>query len=246
LDVGFKLKELVIKRQHNCKTTGFWTEKSIKNNFLLLAHEYLPIFEKPNKDINNIVNERSPSCRGLIVKSEDPVISKVHELETTCVWLFPSNDYEKRLDSNVIRRYSTENEYQVLSIDIEKSQEKVSSPVITGTKDLIYIRSPLLKTELSEKMITSYLQLLKDVVDESLRNVIQGGFIVIRTRDVRVNQYIEPMGKNIVGLLSSNHLWLKEIVVVTQNGQQKHENKYEANENLEITHEYLLVYEVIK
>lgn len=26
LDVGFKLKELVIKRQHNCKTTGFWSE----------------------------------------------------------------------------------------------------------------------------------------------------------------------------------------------------------------------------
>ncbi|PIW39645.1 MAG: site-specific DNA-methyltransferase [Chloroflexi bacterium CG15_BIG_FIL_POST_REV_8_21_14_020_46_15] len=24
LDAGFKLKELVIKRQHNCKTTGFW------------------------------------------------------------------------------------------------------------------------------------------------------------------------------------------------------------------------------
>jgi 16S rRNA G966 N2-methylase RsmD len=24
LDVGFKLRELVIKRQHNCKTTGFW------------------------------------------------------------------------------------------------------------------------------------------------------------------------------------------------------------------------------
>ena len=24
LDVGFKMRELVIKRQHNCKTTGFW------------------------------------------------------------------------------------------------------------------------------------------------------------------------------------------------------------------------------
>jgi len=29
LDAGFKLKELVIKRQHNCKTTGFWTERSV-------------------------------------------------------------------------------------------------------------------------------------------------------------------------------------------------------------------------
>ncbi|NIV99870.1 methyltransferase domain-containing protein, partial [Candidatus Saccharibacteria bacterium] len=47
LSAGFKLRELVIKRQHNCKTTGFWYDNSIKYNFLLLAHEYLPIFEKP-------------------------------------------------------------------------------------------------------------------------------------------------------------------------------------------------------
>ncbi len=26
LNAGFKLRELVIKRQHNCKTTGFWYE----------------------------------------------------------------------------------------------------------------------------------------------------------------------------------------------------------------------------
>lgn len=29
LEVGFKLKELVIKRQHNCKTTGFWYEQRV-------------------------------------------------------------------------------------------------------------------------------------------------------------------------------------------------------------------------
>ena len=28
-DAGFKLRELVIKRQHNCKTTGFWNEGSV-------------------------------------------------------------------------------------------------------------------------------------------------------------------------------------------------------------------------
>ncbi len=39
LDAGFVLKDLVIKRQHNCKTTGFWYKSSIKYNFLLLAHE---------------------------------------------------------------------------------------------------------------------------------------------------------------------------------------------------------------
>ncbi len=33
LKVGFRLKELVIKRQHNCKTTGFGYANSIKHNF---------------------------------------------------------------------------------------------------------------------------------------------------------------------------------------------------------------------
>lgn len=43
---GFKLKELIIKEQHNCKTTGFWKTNSIKYNFLLIAHEYLFVLKK--------------------------------------------------------------------------------------------------------------------------------------------------------------------------------------------------------
>lgn len=43
---GFRLKEIVIKQQHNCKATGYWKTNSIKYNFLLLAHEYLFIFKK--------------------------------------------------------------------------------------------------------------------------------------------------------------------------------------------------------
>ena len=43
---GFKLKEIIIKEQHNCKATGFWKTNSIKHNFLLLAHEYLFVFAK--------------------------------------------------------------------------------------------------------------------------------------------------------------------------------------------------------
>jgi len=43
---GFKLKEIIIKEQHNCKATGYWKTNSIKYNFLLLAHEYLFVFRK--------------------------------------------------------------------------------------------------------------------------------------------------------------------------------------------------------
>ncbi|MDK2800343.1 MAG: hypothetical protein PWP27_939 [Clostridiales bacterium] len=47
LSAGFVLKEIAIKEQHNCKATEFWYKKSIDYNFLLIAHEYLFIFRKP-------------------------------------------------------------------------------------------------------------------------------------------------------------------------------------------------------
>ncbi len=45
-DAGFKLKELIIKEQHNCRATGYWKTNSVKYNFLLIAHEYLFVFRK--------------------------------------------------------------------------------------------------------------------------------------------------------------------------------------------------------
>ncbi len=45
-DAGFKLKELIVKEQHNCKATGYWKKNSVKYNFLLIAHEYLFVYKK--------------------------------------------------------------------------------------------------------------------------------------------------------------------------------------------------------
>ena len=45
-EAGFKLKELIIKEQHNCRATGYWKTNSVKYNFLLIAHEYLFVFRK--------------------------------------------------------------------------------------------------------------------------------------------------------------------------------------------------------
>ena len=46
LDTWFKLKEDIIKIQHNCKATWFWVKKSKEYNFLLIMHEHLFVFEK--------------------------------------------------------------------------------------------------------------------------------------------------------------------------------------------------------
>ncbi|MCL2630880.1 MAG: methyltransferase domain-containing protein [Firmicutes bacterium] len=46
ITAGFRLKEIIIKEQHNCKATGYWKTNSEKYNFLLLAHEYIFVFKK--------------------------------------------------------------------------------------------------------------------------------------------------------------------------------------------------------
>jgi len=47
-DAGFRMKELVIKEQHNCRSTNYWKANNSNQHLILLAHEYLFIFQKSN------------------------------------------------------------------------------------------------------------------------------------------------------------------------------------------------------
>lgn len=97
LKAGFKLKELVIKRQHNCKTSGFWYKNSIKFNFLLLAHEYLAIFVKSDNSY-----EENPELKP--VKTEFNFIQEIN-YETTTVWNFEEDNWLDLTLTNLIKRY---------------------------------------------------------------------------------------------------------------------------------------------
>lgn len=44
INAGFQSKEIIIKEQYNCKSTSYW--KNRNNKFLLLAHEYIFVFQK--------------------------------------------------------------------------------------------------------------------------------------------------------------------------------------------------------
>ena len=48
LRAGFILKEDVIKLQHNCSTTRYWNSQA--RDFLLIMHEHLFVFRKPDVD----------------------------------------------------------------------------------------------------------------------------------------------------------------------------------------------------
>lgn len=43
--VGFTTHEIILKEQHNCASTHYWSIRS-NNAFLLLAHEYIFVFKK--------------------------------------------------------------------------------------------------------------------------------------------------------------------------------------------------------
>ncbi len=45
IETGFTLKEIIIKEQHNCKRTGYWSQNQ-NRDFYLLAHEYIFVMSK--------------------------------------------------------------------------------------------------------------------------------------------------------------------------------------------------------
>jgi len=246
LDAGFKLRELIIKRQHNCKTTGFWYANSIKYNFLLLAHEYLPIFEKPKKPLPLSVKERNIDY-GLAVPNLEKLSlkRKLDEIETTTVWVLPEKDFEERLNKNVINRYSNGKDYSTITfVSHFKNEIKLTEKNIQKGNGLLFIKSPFLSNNPSRLNVEHYLKETKQFVDRELPNIKKDGFLAIQTQDLRIDGCVEPLAKRLVDMLTLDNLWLKEIVVVTQDGHNS--TNQNSKDYLKITHQYLLIYEVKK
>jgi len=246
LDAGFKLRELVIKRQHNCKTTGFWYANSIKYNFLLLAHEYLPIFEKPKSPVPLGVRERGVDYGLVIPAIEKPLLKrKLDEFETTTVWILPEKDFEERLNKNVIDRYSNGKGYSTITfVSHSKNEMKFTEGNIQKGKELLFIKSPFLSSNPSHSNVEHYLKEIKEIVNRELPDISKGGFLVIQTQDARIDGYVEPLAKRLVDMLTFDNLWLKEIVVVTQD--EANSINQNSRDYLKITHQYLIIYEVKK
>jgi len=245
LSAGFKLRELIIKRQHNCKTTGFWYSSSIRYNFLLLAHEYLAIFEKPKFRVTLGARETIADYGVLFPTLAKPRLKKkLDERETTTVWILPEKDFELRLNKNVIDRYSNGDGYSTITF-ASNSGNDFSFPDKGRHKEgLLFIKSPLLAGNPSWVDVDHYLQKTGEVVARGMNNMNDNGFVVIQTQDVRVNGYIEPLAKKLVDSLSRADIWLKEVIVVVSDTPKPESNT--SKEYLMIAHQYLLVYEVRK
>jgi len=243
LDAGFKLRELVIKRQHNCKTTGFWYASSVKYNFLLLAHEYLPIFEKPKSLTPLSVGESLADYAWIVPTLARPTLKKkLDEFETTTVWVLPEKDFEARLNKNVIDRYSNGAGYSTITF---VSHSESDTCLTKDKKGLLFIKSPFLSSNPSRAEVECYLRRTKEIITYELPRVTAGGFVVIQTQDVRIDGYVEPLAKRMIDAITSGSLWLKEIVVVAQEKSKLDNVVSDDDGYLRITHQYLLIYKKV-
>lgn len=241
LDAGFKLKEFVIKRQHNCKTTGFWYNNSIKFNFLLLAHEYLPIFEKPVFQTSKI---REASTRYGLLQPYlgKPLLKrKLQKTETTTVWIFQEDSLERLLNKNVIDRYSKEG-CTVVDINFN-SIHPCAQLQQKKKKDLLFIKSTCLNKENHNyQSINSYIAQLREVLKNGATFISEGGYCVIQTKDIRIGKYLEPMAKRIVDSVSFPNFPLREVIIVVTGSCR---NNGIGHSDLNIVHQYLLVYKKV-
>lgn len=235
LDAGFILRELVIKRQHNCKTTGFWYTRSIQHNFLLLAHEYLPIFEKPFAEQvreQRTLWEYPPPYQITLEK-----VRRVEEenLETTTVWVFPKERLEQEVKRNLLRRFSDHDDGTVAEVKLDGESGFTN---LGQRLNLVYVRWPQYD-KMSEQRFLGYRSAVRKVVEQSRGALCQGGFLVLEAMDFRSGEMLWPTGLILYeDVRDLQDFSLKEIVVVAP------EELPQGNPgiNLEIIHRYLLIY----
>lgn len=214
LENGFVLKELIIKRQHNCRTTGFWYKNSIKYNFLLLAHEYLAIFKKnTHPTLSKISADRS--VENSIQKS-----IKSEKLETTTVWIFQHDNWYENTIRNLIERYDGKDH---IIIDRKGVLKNTHTLIIWNLS-----KEKMLKADISDfKKITNHIR------DE--------GYLAILCKDVRLeNGMIYPTAIHITKEFDKiNSVRIKEIVVLSlENGKSSMNN-----DDLDIIHKYMIIYQ---
>lgn len=225
MDNGFCIEEMVIKRQHNCKTTGFWYKNSIKYNFLLLAHEYLLIFKKCKfkRGSNFNTAEKLQQSNWPKLKNDSIKIDRDIEPESKTVWILNTDNWFSDAVSNLVLRYS-QNEYITL-----KNKSSLNS--------------------LNKKKYDLIILTDKNYPDDNIKNLSrylnEKGALAVFCEDKRYDSgmlYL-PELKIEKELRNENSLKIKEIIVLaTNNNYKASKENANCNKYLKINHKYILLY----
>lgn len=222
---GFDLKELVIKRQFNTRTSGLWYNKAVAGRFLLLAHEYLPVFIKGSK-LRRLMGEEVDPIGFDIWSTRMKGTSQVPGGHITSVWSGGAEEMGKGLSwlaggGSVAR--------------LGSSGERRLGKGVEGT--VLLDLGAAGKGAAGAARFRGMLRHAADMLSEKLNN---GGLMGIRVTDTRVSGQICPMALLAWNDMKSRQDFrIREIVVadgVASSGGQ-------SPGALQIAHEYLLVYE---
>lgn len=233
LDAGFVLRELIVKRQHNCKATGFWYSNSVRYNFLLLAHEFLPVFEKPPA-LKIVAEDEQPLLDGCgVIQQVRGGIKRLEggRLETTTVWIFPFHEIRTGILRNLLGRFAKA-DGSIAEIDLNDARSHPEGP---SNGSLVYVFSSDPKPDPQE-----HFSLLDGAIAEAMRRLPQGGFCAVEALDFRRHGVLVPMGLLTFEHLRRSGLELREIVIVTSEENLPFEPA--PAEYLGIAHKYLLIY----
>lgn len=236
LDTGFVLHELVIKRQHNCRATGFWYTRSLQYNFMLLAHEYLPIFEKPaDKRIGEqlVLWETFLSPHTTLHRMRP---ARERAVEATTVWVFPEDRLESEVRRNLATRFAPASG-KFLEVQFREGEPNLDQ--LSGQNlQLLYIRMSQQETE---EALANHRAAVKRMVAQSETILPAGGFLVLEARDFYTQNSLVPAGLLLwEDMTHQDHFALKEIVIVAP---EKTATDSDLGDCLKIVHEYLLVYQ---
>jgi len=221
LNSGFQIQELIIKIQHNCKTTGFWYKNSIKYNFLLLAHEYLIVFKKQKNIDKHYSYFNENTSGGAYLKQAVQTIKKDIDLESKTVWIFNKKDWFENTISNLILRYTAKN-YLIYNADKNSINTDKNKKF-----DLIMLQN--------ENILLKNL----DYFDDRL---IENGILAIIFKDIRLKDgliyssaiKIEKFLRNI------NEFKIKEIIILALKSDESF--KEDNDKFLKINHKYIFIY----
>jgi len=155
-------------------------------------------------------------------------------MECRTTWVFPKADFDESVDANVLNRYASEG--SVLEVKFPKGKRS-SSPNAEQRYDLVYTKAWYKRDQLSDG-IGAYVGLVNDMVEKMFPLIKKDGHLAIRTRDVRTKEGTVCPALH-VWKIPTGQFRIREIVIATT---EPNDEEREPTEELEIAHEYLLVY----
>lgn len=238
LQAGFSLYDLAIKRQHNCKTTGIWYKRSLHHNFLLIAHEYLPIFQKPITPTRSTTTPEFSLGLPYTIEMVDKVpYGSQEDVETTTVWLADNGYSDDALLHNLWVRFSGQNEGSLLRIKFSqageaKIPERLPIALIEWPQEVVDYRSYL-----------SYRHTLLSILERLVPSISPAGVIAIIASDFREGDTLFCGGMMVEETLRSiERLGLKEMMILTKKGF----NGESSSDFLINQHRYILIYQRVE